>query len=227
MLAKASSNTLKATFFEARASVLLSKYFGESGKLISALFSKARKSQPCLVFVDEVDSMASARRGDTNDASRRVLSEFLQQMDGFNTRKEEKVLIMAATNKPWDLDDAIVSRFQRKIYIPMPDIEARKSILKIHLKGVQLSGTDVDALAQSTDFYSGRDIMNLCGAAIMGMVQEQNPELYELDDARVENYKIRTRPLTQKDFDTAMEKVRPSVSLEDLDRFKDWEKNLN
>lgn len=226
LIAKASSHVLGATFFEARASVLLSKYFGESSKLVSALFSKARKEQPSLVFIDEMDALAVARSGNINEASRRVLSEFLMEMDGFNTKKEDRVIIIAATNKPWDLDDAIVSRFQRKIYIPMPDLEAREVVVKIHLRGAGMSGVSMEGIAQRTEFYSGRDIMNVCEEAVIGMVRECNPRLQEMEGRELELYSIKTRPLTQSDFDRALEKIKPSVSLEDMEKFKDWEREF-
>lgn len=226
LIAKASSHVIGATFFEARASVLLSKYFGESSKLVNGLFSKARKTQPSLIFIDEIDALAMARSGSTNEASRRVLSEFLMEMDGFNTKKDDRILIIAATNKPWDLDDAIVSRFQRKIFIPMPDEEARKSIMKIHLKGAELSGVSVDELANKTDFYSGRDLMGLCEEAVIGMVREQNPKLNDMEGKQLENYTIRTRPLTQADFERALDKIKPSIDLEDIEKFRNWEREF-
>jgi len=223
MLAKASSNMLKATFFEAKASVLLSKYFGESSKLVSALFSKARKLQPSLLFIDELDALAVARTGSTNEASRRVLSEFLMEMEGFSTKKEDRMIIIAATNKPWDLDDAMVSRFQRKLYVPLPDIEARKSILKSNLRGAELSGVTLDDVAQKTECYSGRDLANLCEEAIIGMVREQNKQLNSITEAsQIDGYTIRTRPLTDGDFGRALKKIKPSVSIDDIERFSRW-----
>ena len=115
LLAKASSNTLAATFFEARISSLLSKYFGESTKLVNTLFSKARRMQPSLIFMDELDSVAVSRDTNIDEATRRVLGQLLTEIEGFATSTEDKILIMGATHKPWDLDDAIISRFQKKI----------------------------------------------------------------------------------------------------------------
>jgi len=226
MLAKASSNMLSATFFEAKASVLLSKYFGESSKLVSALFRKARKMQPSLLFIDELDALAVARTGNMNEASRRVLTEFMSEMEGFSTKKEDRMIIIAATNKPWDLDDAMVSRFQRKLFVPLPDIEARKSIITLNLKGAELSDISIDGIAQKTGFYSGRDIANVCEEAIIGMVREQNPQLHKIiKESDIEGCSIRTRELTGKDFERALEKIKPSVSLDDIEKFKNWERS--
>jgi len=227
MLAKASSNMLNATFFEAKASVLLSKYFGESSKLVSALFRKARKMQPSLLFIDELDALAVARTGNMNEASRRVLTEFMSEMEGFSTKKEDRMIIIAATNKPWDLDDAMVSRFQRKLFVPLPDIGARKSIINLNLKGAGLSGISIDDIAQKTGFYSGRDIANVCEEAIIGMVREQNPQLHKITkESDIEGCSIRTRGLTGKDFERALEKIKPSVSLDDIEKFKNWERSF-
>ena len=224
LLAKASSHTLDATFFEAKGNTLLSKYFGESSKLINALFSKSRKMQPSVIFIDEIDSLAIARSGNSSEAGRRVLGQILTEIDGFNTSKEDKVLIMGATNKPWDLDEAIVSRFQKRIYVPLPDDAARKSIIRIHLKGAEMSGLNMDELVRRTKGFSGRDIANLCQDAVMGMVREMNPNLEELDTQQLAKYALKSRPLTMKDFEDALEETKPAV--QDLDRYEEWKREF-
>ncbi len=227
MLAKASSNTLNATFFEARTSVLLSKYFGESGRLISAFFGKVRKMQPSLVFMDELDSVASKRTADMNEASRRVLSQLLTEIDGFNTNRQDRVLVMAATNKPWDLDDAAVSRFQRRIYVPLPDMESREKIFEIHLKGVELSGGITEKkLAERSEGFSGRDIASVCQDAIMEMVREMNPDLEKLTGRDVPEYTIKTRDLGPKDFEKAFIKIKPALSEEDVKKYEKWKEEF-
>jgi len=226
LLAKASSNILSATFFEARVSALLSKYFGESGKLVGALFDRARKEQPSLVFIDELDSIAVARSGSINEATRRVLGEFLTQIEGFNTKKGERVLTMGATNKPWDVDDAIISRFQRKIYVPLPDEKARKAIFRIHLEGADTSGIGLDGLVRKTQGFSGRDIASACQEAVNSMVREQNPDLEELTSRRVEKYTLRYRALRPEDFEEALNKIRPAVSAQDVKKYEEWGKEF-
>lgn len=222
LLAKASSNTLNATFFEARMPSLLSKFFGESTKLINALFEKARKTQPSLIFIDELDSLAASRGSDMNEATRRVLGQFLTELDGFNTKKDEKVLIMAATNKPWDLDDALVSRFQKRIYVPLPDQKARKDILAIHLEGTSLSGIDSKNLSERTEGFSGRDLSSLCQEAIINMVREMNPQLENMSMGEIEKYSLRSRPLAEKDFEEALKKIKPAThNKEQYDKWRD------
>lgn len=226
LLAKASSNTMDATFFEARMPTLLSKYFGESQKLISALFNRARKTQPSLIFIDELDSVAMSRDSDIDESTRRVLSQLLTEIEGFNTRKEEKILIMGATNKPWDLDDAVISRFQKKIYVPLPDEAARKAILQIHLEDADISGISMASLVERTVGFSGRDINSLCHEAITRMVREQNPDIEKLTPKELEVYSLKYRPLSTGDFDTAFENVKPSTQQDDIEKYEQWKKDF-
>ena len=226
LLAKAASNTLNANFFEARASALLSKYFGESGKLISALFQKAKEMQPAIIFMDEIDSIVLSRKSDMNEATRRVIAQLLTEIEGFNSKREDRIIFMAATNKPWDLDDALVSRFSRRIYVPLPDQEAKESIFKIHLCGAKLDSLKVSDLAKNSNLYSGRDIANLCREAIMHMVREQNPKLEDLTHKDIENYVLNYRSLTESDFKKAFEKTKPVTDQNTVNKYLEWEKSL-
>lgn len=223
LLAKASSNTLDATFFEAKGSGLLSKYFGESSKLIEALFGKAKKLQPSLIFMDEIDSLAPTRLKDVSEAGRRVLGQLLEEIEGFNTRKEDKILFIGATNKPWDLDDAMLSRFQRKIYVPLPDLDSRKQIFEIQLKGADLS-VSLGDLANRSEGYSGRDIANVCQEAIIHMVRQENPHLQELTPREISKYSLKYRALMQEDFEQAFAKIKPPLSKEIIERYAEWAK---
>jgi len=222
LLSKASSNTLEATFFEARLSVLLSKYFGESTKLVSALFLKAKVSEPSLVFIDELDAMGIARAADIDESTRRVLKQLLMELDGFNSPSNDKIIVMAATNKPWDLDDALLSRFRKKIYVPLPDAGTREQILGIHLRGADTSELNLKGLADKTQRFSGRDIQSLCQEAITHMVREMNPGLGEMDAAATENYTLHDRPMKQSDFNGALQKIRPTSTPEDVARYQQW-----
>jgi len=222
LLAKAASNTLKANFFEARTSTLLSKYFGESSKIISMLFEKARETQPSIIFIDEFDSIMLSRDSGINESSRRVVSQLLTEIDGFKTESDEKVIIMAATNKPWDLDDAMISRFQRKIYVPLPDEDARKDIFKINLKGVVLHEITPNEIVQTSKGYSGRDIANVCREAIMHMIRQENPKMEELTPAQVERYALKSRSLTKEDFEHAFSKIRRTVEEKTVKKYEEW-----
>jgi SpoVK/Ycf46/Vps4 family AAA+-type ATPase len=226
LLAKAASNTLNATFFEARTSSLLSKYFGESLKIISLLFQKAKEKEPSLIFMDEFDSIMISRDTGLQESTRRVVGQLLEEIEGFNTRKEDKIILMAATNKPWDLDDAMISRFQRKVYIPLPDKKARERIFEIHLKGATLRGITTSALAERSEGFSGRDIANVCREAIMFMIREENPKLEELTPAQIEKYEMKYRSLETKDFDQAFEKVKLTVDRKTIERYEQWGEQL-
>jgi SpoVK/Ycf46/Vps4 family AAA+-type ATPase len=226
LLAKASSNTLNATFFEARLPTLLSKYFGESPKLVSALFNKAKKLQPSLIFIDELDSIAMSRDSNIDESTRRVLSQLLTEIEGFNTSKEEKILIMGATNKPWDLDEALVSRFQKKIYVPLPDFNARKDVFEIHLKGADTNRIDLNNLSKRTEGFSGRDISSLCQEAIIHMVREQNPFLEQLSAKELETYSLNYRALTPEDFEFAFEKIKPSTMAINIKKYEEWKQEF-
>ena len=226
LLAKASSNTLAATFFEARMPTLLSKYFGESQKLINALFERARKSQPSLIFIDELDSMAMSRDSNIDESTRRVLSQLLTEIEGFNTSREERVLIMGATNKPWDLDDAIVSRFQKRIYVPLPDGRARRAILQIHLEGADLGEINMKSMEERTAGFSGRDLASLCQQAITHMVREQNPDIEKLTVKELEVYSLKYRPLQAKDFDFAFDKIKPTTQAKDVEKYENWRREF-
>ncbi len=226
LLAKASSNTLAATFFEARISSLLSKYFGESTKLVNALFGKARRMQPSLIFMDELDSVAVSRDTNIDEATRRVLGQLLTEIEGFATSTEDKILIMGATNKPWDLDDAIISRFQKKIYVPLPELVARKIVLQIHLHGADLSRISIEELARQTEGFSGRDLANLCQEAVSRMILELNPAMQKLTVSELESYKLAHRPLEEADFGAALAKIKPSTQPGDIEKYTEWKEGF-
>ena len=226
LLAKAASRTLDATFFEAQAPTLLSKYYGESSKLFSAMFSRARERQPSIVFMDEIDSVALSRSSDIHEATRKVIGELLSELDGFNTKKGDKVVFIGATNRPWDLDEALLSRFERKVYVPLPDMEARKSIFQIHTTGVEMDGISLSGLASRTENFSGRDIANVCREAIMAMIRDQNPKLEGLDSIDLPGYSLKYRKLSADDFESAFEKIKKPITQQDLEKFEKWKEEF-
>lgn len=124
-LAKACATEADATFFSISSSSLVSKYVGETEKMIKALFGLARERKPSIIFIDECDSLFTARSDNENEASRRAKTEFLTQMQGVG-RDDQGILVLGATNIPWALDSAIRRRFEKRIYIPLPDLESRK-----------------------------------------------------------------------------------------------------
>ena len=171
-LAKAVANEAnKSTFFSVSSSDLISKYVGESEKLIKNLFVLARKKKPSIIFIDEIDSLATKRGDNDQDSTRRVKTELLVQMQGVG--KESKgVLVLGATNCPWDLDPAVRRRFVKRVYIPLPGPQARKAIFRIHAgKDTLLNDKDYEILASRTEGYSGSDISAIVQDALMEPVR--------------------------------------------------------
>eukprot|EP01063_Lacrimia_lanifica_P011300 TRINITY_DN1810_c0_g2_i1.p2 TRINITY_DN1810_c0_g2~~TRINITY_DN1810_c0_g2_i1.p2 ORF type:complete len:434 (+),score=153.26 TRINITY_DN1810_c0_g2_i1:87-1388(+) len=167
-LAKAVATESKCTFFSISSSDIMSKWVGESEKLVRNLFEMARENKPAIIFVDEIDSMCGARSAGDNESSGRVKTEFLVQMQGVG-HDDSGILVLAATNLPWQLDTAIRRRFQRRIEIPLPEMEARLEMFKIHLgdTATSLTQADFEKLATMTEMYSGSDISVLVNSALM------------------------------------------------------------
>lgn len=235
LLAAATSNSLKVTtegqalFFNVKVSGVLSKYFGESSKIISEIYGAARDNSPSVVFLDEFESLTSNRDGgEQTGAERRILSTILAELDGLaeKGRKDIFVLTIAATNRPWEIDNAVMSRFEKQILIPLPDEETRHAILEIHLneKGYDLD-FEVSELVDDTAGFSGREIERLCKQATSQMISELNEDLPELLDKGLQatrNYQVKVRPLTLADFERAKEYVRPATSAGEMQRYLDW-----
>ncbi|MCD6456586.1 MAG: ATP-binding protein [Methanophagales archaeon] len=210
LMAAAVAKNIDATFFDVKISQMLSKYYGESPKIMSVLFEVAREEAPSVVFIDEFDSIALSRGADIDEESRRGLSTLLAELDGFGSKTSEKkfVLVIAATNTPDAIDEAVMSRFGKKIEIPLPDFEACKKILRIHTerKGVELEDEELyDKLAMDCVEHkkSGRDIKFICTEAIWSMLDEMNPGLEKLAEEpceRIREYELKTRMLRQEDF---------------------------
>lgn len=179
MLAKAVATQGKTKFFNVSASSLASKWKGDSEKLVRILFEMARFYAPSTIFFDEIDALASQRGGSgEHEASRRVKAELLIQMDGVNStssaganeqeEEQKNVIVLAATNRPWDLDEAIRRRLEKRVYIPLPSAAGRQQLFEINLKEVELSDDiDWEQLVKITDGYSGADVANVCRDAAM------------------------------------------------------------
>ncbi len=235
LLAAATSNALalsgdrKAVFFNVKVSSVMSKYFGESSKIVSELYGTARDASPAVVFLDEFEALAQSRdEGDHTGPERRILSTILAELDGLaeKGRSDIYVLTIAATNRPWDLDAAVLSRFEKKILIPLPDPRTRKVILEIHLQrrgySVQTQG---ERLVEMTHGFSGREIERFCKEATGLMIMEMNRELPELLDRgfdALRSHRLKVRPLTDRDFEHAASQLKPQTSAEDMSKYKSF-----
>ncbi|TMW45322.1 hypothetical protein DOY81_009595 [Sarcophaga bullata] len=173
-LAKAvATEANNSTFFSVSSSDLMSKWLGESEKLVKNLFELARQHKPSIIFIDEIDSMCSARSDNENDSVRRIKTEFLVQMQGVGN-DTDGILVLGATNIPWVLDSAIRRRFEKRIYIPLPEPHARLVMFKIHLGNTThtLTEADLKELAGKTEGYSGADISIVVRDALMEPVRK-------------------------------------------------------
>lgn len=217
LIAKAVACEVKATFFNVSAATLVSKWLGESEKLVRELFVAARAKQPAIVFIDEVDSVATRREGDEVGGERRLKTQLMQEMEGVISNKGDQIIVLGATNVPWELDPALRRRFEKRVYINMPEEEAREEIFRIHTRGVELDkDVDFKELAKLTEGYVGSDIAMVCREALMMPIRE-------LDAAGALSDKdVKVRPVSREDFLEALRGVKPVVSSSELIRFKEW-----
>ena len=158
----------QSTFFSISSSDLISKWQGESEKMVRNLFEKARDEKPSIIFIDEVDSLVSSRSEGENDATKRVKTEFLVQMQGVGNNTDG-ILVLGATNTPWALDAAIRRRFEKRIYIGLPEPAARMAMFKLHLGDTksELTEGDFRVLGQEAENFSGADIQIVVRDALM------------------------------------------------------------
>ncbi|XP_071163120.1 spastin-like isoform X1 [Mytilus edulis] len=221
MLAKAVANESSATFFNISASSLTSKWVGEGEKLVRAMFTLARELQPSIVFMDEVDSLLCERREGENDASRRLKTEFLVQFDGVTGCSDDKILIMGATNRPQELDDAVLRRFAKRIYVQMPLRETRRSMLK-HLlskQGNPLSDSELNQIACLTEGYSGSDLNALAKDAALGPIRDLSAS--EVKTVQASN----VRGISVEDFLQSLQRIRRSVPQGTLQKYEEWNRD--
>ncbi|XP_042463800.1 uncharacterized protein LOC122046910 isoform X2 [Zingiber officinale] len=222
LLAKALATEAGANFINITSSSLTSKWFGDAEKLTKALFSFASRLAPVIIFVDEVDSLLGARGGAfEHEATRRIRNEFMAAWDGLKTKDSQRILVLAATNRPFDLDDAVIRRLPRRIYVGLPDSGNRNKILKVLLAQENLElDFRFDELANATDGYSGSDLKNLCIAAAYRPVEE----LLEAERTRGKVTMPSLRPLQLDDFIKAKSKVCASVAYDatSMNELRQW-----
>ncbi|KAL8054848.1 hypothetical protein ABFX02_04G019300 [Erythranthe guttata] len=234
MLAKAVATEAGANFINISMSSITSKWFGEGEKYVKAVFSLASKIAPSVVFVDEVDSMLGRRENPgEHEAMRKMKNEFMVNWDGLRTKDKERVLVLAATNRPFDLDEAVIRRLPRRLMVNLPDAQNREKILKVILAKEELApGLDLAAVANMTDGYSGSDLKNLCVSAAHCPIREiLEKEKKDKALAVAENRplpalhsSVDVRPLTMDDFKFAHEQVCASVSSEsqNMNELQQW-----
>lgn len=229
MLAKAASAENSATFFSISASSFASKYVGDGEKMVKILFKMATYYSPSTIFIDEIDSIAGKRGENEHEVSRRMKTELMVQMDGANSLGERRVLVLAATNRPWDIDEALRRRLEKRVYIPLPDIEGRTALFKINMKGREMDpDVNVSELAHLTDGYSADDITKVCGdAKVMSLrrLSEENKGLSREQKLKLFKEKeqvLMHTPVSKSDFMKVLDKVKKSVDSNDLAKYAEW-----
>jgi vacuolar protein-sorting-associated protein 4 len=173
-LAKACATEAESTFFSVTSSDLVSKWLGESEKLVATLFAMARERTPSIIFLDEVDSLCSARGEGESESARRIKTQFLTEMDGVGSNMEG-ILVLGATNIPWGLDKAMLRRFERRVYIPLPaEQEVRAEMVRINVGSTanQMQEADWQEVGARTLGYSGADMNILVRDAMMQPIRE-------------------------------------------------------
>ncbi|OMH85531.1 Fidgetin-like protein 1 [Zancudomyces culisetae] len=222
----------KATFFSISCSSLTSKWVGEGEKMVRAMFAVARVHQPSVIFIDEIDSLLTQRSESENEASRRIKTEFLVQFDGVGSgedSKGERVLIIGATNRPYEIDEAARRRFRKRLYVPLPELSGRIALISnlMAKENHQLDKEQIEELGKLTEGYSGSDIDGLCREAALGPVRN----LFSMSDMLTENGRgglesinaDSVEPIRFEHFLAAMKQIRPSVNQKDLKVYEDWD----
>ncbi|GKT63855.1 vacuolar protein sorting-associated protein 4 [Colletotrichum tofieldiae] len=203
-LAKAVATEANSTFFSVSSSDLVSKWMGESERLVKALFSMARENKPSVLFIDEIDALCGPRGEGESEASRRIKTELLVQMDGVGN-DSKGILVLGATNIPWQLDAAIRRRFQRRVHIGLPDVNGRARMFKLAVGDTEtnLQQDDYRVLAELSEGFSGSDISNVVQQALMGPVRKiiQATHFKPVRDAPTTSFPSLTgSPLCNVDF---------------------------
>ncbi|MCL2642993.1 MAG: AAA family ATPase [Candidatus Bathyarchaeota archaeon] len=222
LLAAAVATEIDANFYSIDAASIMSKWLGEAEQNVAKLFAATRKcaneGRAAIVFVDELDSLMG--KGSANDVGGeiRVKNQFLKEMDGITDKgKNLHVYVIGATNKPWNLDWAFVRRFQKRIFVPLPDGETRLNMLQHYASNLIVgSGVDLSELTPLTEGFSGSDIRDVCQSAQLSLIGEF------FESGKAQDKAAKPRPLTMKDFRQILEQRRPSVSLEMLTEYNKW-----
>ena len=214
LLAKAVAHESESNFISVKGPELLNKFVGESERAVREVFRKARQASPCIIFFDEIDSVAPTRGGGISDSNvtERVISQFLTEMDGLEELRN--VVIIGATNRPDIIDAALLrpGRFDRLLFVPPPDLEARKQIFKIHTRKMPVTDdVNTDDLARRTNGYTGADIASVANTAVMLALREHISKAKDPEDAKK---KAKGLKVAKRHFDEALQKIKPMSSEE-------------
>jgi len=224
MIAKAIASESNSKFFNISASSLMSKWIGESEKLVRTLFALASFYQPSVVFIDEIDSILTARSENECEASRRLKTEFLVQLDGAGTNQDDRILIIGATNRPQEIDDAFIRRLAKRLYIPLPNFNSRMQLIKSVINKekdkskYEVNDESLVEIINKSKGYSGSDLMGVCREAAMMPIRS----IEDISDVQIDNL----RGININDFFEALNLVKPSVSEKTILHYVNWNKDF-
>ncbi|XP_069360284.1 katanin p60 ATPase-containing subunit A-like 2 isoform X2 [Maniola hyperantus] len=221
MLARAVASESGCTFFNITCSTIVNKWRGESEKIVKVLFEMASYYAPSIIFIDEVETLASERGAGEHEASRRLKSQLLTELDGI-TQRDGIVFLLVNSNMPWEIDSAMLRRLEKRIYIPLPDFKTREELFETFLnsKSIELvPKVNFQELAAKTEGYSGSDVKLVCKEALMSSVRKMLPSMGG------KNYTNRKDKISLSDILTAIEKTKP-VSKNLSKRHEEWQNEM-
>eukprot|EP00941_MAST-03F_sp_MAST-3F-sp1_P003034 g3034.t1 len=228
MIGKAIASESGACFFSISASSLTSKWCGEGEKLVRTLFAIAAYREPAVIFIDEIDSLLKARSDGEQEGSRRIKTEFLVQLDGVGTSTEKRVLVIGATNRPQELDEAARRRFVKRLYITLPTDEARGALIKrlLQKNKSEVSEEEIATLVVKTKGYSGSDLHALCTEASMGPIRDLMIGGGDIIQSAATMSADNVRAIRMSDFVKALRQVRASVAQTELKSYVKWNEDF-
>ncbi|MCX8170105.1 MAG: ATP-binding protein, partial [Candidatus Methanomethyliaceae archaeon] len=224
LIAAAVATEIDAAFFSVDAASIMSKWLGEAEKNVARLFKSAReasiKQGSAIIFIDEIDSLLGVRYNEVGGEVR-VRNQFLKEMDGIMDKgKSWSLYVIGATNKPWTLDWGFIRRFQKRIYVPVPDFETRLKIYQFYTQKLVMENADLKELAKMSEGYSGSDIRDVCQAVQLIVVSELFESGKYLDKS------AKPRPITMDDFKHVISQRKPSITQDMIKAYELWAENF-
>lgn len=224
LTAAAVATEIDAAFYSVDAASIMSKWLGEAEKNVAKLFRSAREATlsqgAAIIFIDEIDSLLGVRYNEVGGEVR-VRNQFLKEMDGIIDKgKTWPLYVIGATNKPWALDWAFIRRFQKRIYVPVPDFDTRLKIYQLYTQKLVMEGVDLNEVARVSEGYSGSDIRDICQAVQLRVVSE----LFE--SGKISDMRAKPRPITMEDFNHVISRRRPSITQEMIKAYEVWAENF-
>ncbi|MGM0687408.1 MAG: ATP-binding protein, partial [Promethearchaeati archaeon] len=219
LIAKAVATEAEATFFNVSAGNMVSKWLGESERLVMTLFEMARETQPSVIFLDELDSIGVSRSASDLGGERRLKTQLLTELQGLSNDINERVTLIGATNLPWEIDFALLSRFEKRIHVPLPDKSTRERIFEIHMEDIDITpDVNYSELAELAKGFSGRDISVACREAAMEPIRE----LKEQGKLKKEETITEVRSVNRRDFIEALQTIKPTSKQEQIEKYSSW-----